>query len=125
MTAIEGSLTVLRAGVTALPREVHAQDLKSWITVLKGDKRANFTAASQAQKAADYPAAFQTSWLQACRLIEAATGGVLVRLALSGALMKATDGEMTMLNQKRVRMKLELMERQQYSPSLQIVDVEH
>jgi antirestriction protein ArdC len=36
------------------PREDHAHYLKSWIAVLKADNRAIFTAASQAQKAADY-----------------------------------------------------------------------
>jgi antirestriction protein ArdC len=44
----------VRAGVTAEPREDHAHYLKSWIAVLKADNRAIFSAASQAQKAADY-----------------------------------------------------------------------
>ena len=35
-------------------REDHASYLAHWLTVLKADKRAIFTAASQAQKAADY-----------------------------------------------------------------------
>jgi hypothetical protein len=47
----------------------------------------------------------------------------LVWLASSGALVKATGGEVTMLNQSRVRMKLELLERQQYSPALEMVEV--
>lgn len=36
------------------PRKDHAQYLASWLKVLKSDKRAIFTAASQAQKAVDY-----------------------------------------------------------------------
>jgi antirestriction protein ArdC len=36
------------------PRKDHAAYIDSWLKVLKGDKRAIFTAASQAQKAADY-----------------------------------------------------------------------
>ncbi len=47
----------------------------------------------------------------------------LVWLASSGALVKVTGGEVTMLNQSRVRMKLELLERQQYSPALEMVEV--
>jgi hypothetical protein len=35
-------------------REDHAACVQSWLTVLKGDKRAIFTAASHSQKAADY-----------------------------------------------------------------------
>jgi hypothetical protein len=50
--------------------------------------------------------------------------GALVRLASTGALVKDTGGEVTMLNQSRVRMKLELLERQQYSPALEMVEVE-
>ena len=36
------------------PRQDHARYLDSWLKVLKADKRALFTAASSAQKAADY-----------------------------------------------------------------------
>jgi antirestriction protein ArdC len=36
------------------PRADHAAYIDSWLKVLKGDKRAIFTAASQAQKAADW-----------------------------------------------------------------------
>jgi antirestriction protein ArdC len=36
------------------PREDHAKYIKSWLTVLKADKRAVFTAASKAQQAADF-----------------------------------------------------------------------
>jgi hypothetical protein len=50
--------------------------------------------------------------------------GALVRLASTGALVKVTGGEVTMLNQSRVRMKLELLERQLHSPVLEMVEVE-
>ena len=50
--------------------------------------------------------------------------GALVRLTSNGDLVKVTGGEVTMLNQSRVRMKLELLERQQYSPVLEMVAVE-
>jgi antirestriction protein ArdC len=36
------------------PREDHSSYIANWLTVLKNDKRAIFTAASHAQKAADY-----------------------------------------------------------------------
>lgn len=41
-------------GITPEPREDHAAYLASWLTVLKNDKRAIFTAAAHAQKAADF-----------------------------------------------------------------------
>ena len=41
-------------GVTAEPRDDHASYLASWLDVLKNDKRAIFTAAMHAQRAADY-----------------------------------------------------------------------
>jgi antirestriction protein ArdC len=41
-------------GIDNMPREDHAHYLKSWLSVLKSDSKAIFTAASQAQKAADY-----------------------------------------------------------------------
>jgi antirestriction protein ArdC len=41
-------------GITPETREDHAAYIASWLTVLKNDKRAIFTAASHAQKAADY-----------------------------------------------------------------------
>jgi hypothetical protein len=50
--------------------------------------------------------------------------GALVRLAPTGALVNVTGGEVTMLNQSRARMKLELLERQQHSPVLEMVEVE-
>jgi hypothetical protein len=50
--------------------------------------------------------------------------GALVRLASTGALVKVTGGEVTMLNQSRVRMKLELLELQQHSPVIEMVAVD-
>src|SRR5208282_4066949 len=41
-------------GVTPEPREDHAGYLASWLEVMKSDKRAIFTAAAHAQRAADY-----------------------------------------------------------------------
>jgi antirestriction protein ArdC len=41
-------------GVTPEPRDDHASYLASWLDVLKADKRAIFTAAAHAQRAADY-----------------------------------------------------------------------
>lgn len=41
-------------GITPEPREDHAAYLASWLKVLKGDKRAIFSAAAHAQRAADY-----------------------------------------------------------------------
>jgi antirestriction protein ArdC len=41
-------------------REDHASYIASWIKVLKADKRAIFTAASHAQRAADYLQGLQT-----------------------------------------------------------------
>lgn len=40
--------------VSAEPRQDHAAYLAEWLAVLKADKRAVFTAAAQAQRAADY-----------------------------------------------------------------------
>ena len=42
------------------PREDHAAYIEYWIDVLKNDKRAIFTASSQAQRAADYLNSLQT-----------------------------------------------------------------
>jgi len=50
--------------------------------------------------------------------------GALVRLASTGALVKVTGGEVTMLNQNRVRMKLDLLERQQHSPVIEMMAVD-
>lgn len=43
-----------RLGISNEPRPDHAQYLTSWLKVLKADSRAIFTAASAAQKAADF-----------------------------------------------------------------------
>jgi hypothetical protein len=40
----------------------------------------------------------------------------------TGALVKVTDGEVTMHNQRRVRMKRELVERQQHCQALEMVE---
>lgn len=45
--------------VTTTPRADHAQYLASWLSVLKADKKAIFTAASKASEAAAYLAAYQ------------------------------------------------------------------
>jgi hypothetical protein len=47
-----------------------------------------------------------------------------VRLASTGALVKATGGEVTMLNQNRVRRKLEVMERHQQCPVMEMVEMD-
>ncbi len=49
--------------------------------------------------------------------------GDLVSLATAGALVLIRGGEATLLNQSRVRMKLERLERQQHSPVLEMVAV--
>lgn len=49
-----------RLNVGAEPREDHAAYLTEWLAVLKADKRAVFTAAAQAQSAADYLHELQT-----------------------------------------------------------------
>jgi antirestriction protein ArdC len=41
-------------GITPEPREDHAAYLSHWLAVLKGDKRAIFSAAAHAQRAVDY-----------------------------------------------------------------------
>ena len=41
-------------GITPEIREDHAAYIQSWLTVLKNNTRAIFTAASHAQKAADF-----------------------------------------------------------------------
>src|SRR4029077_20901163 len=48
-----------RLGITAEPRADHAQYLDHWLKILRGDKRAIFTAASKASLAFDYLAALQ------------------------------------------------------------------
>lgn len=46
--------TMANLELETTPRADHAQYITSWLKVLKNDKRAIFTAASQAQKAADW-----------------------------------------------------------------------
>jgi len=48
------SLFYADPGITPETRDDHAAYIASWLKVLKDDKRAIFTAASHAQKAADY-----------------------------------------------------------------------
>ena len=50
--------------------------------------------------------------------------GALVWLASTGALVRVTGAEVTMLNQSRVRMKLERLERQQLCQVLEMVEVD-
>lgn len=51
-------------GITPEVREDHAAYIGNWLTVLKGDKRAIFTAAARAQRAADFLHAFSKDALQ-------------------------------------------------------------
>jgi antirestriction protein ArdC len=51
--------------LTPEPREDHAAYIGHWLKVLKDDKRAVFTAAAHAQRAADYLASLQPSTVQA------------------------------------------------------------
>ena len=46
-------------GISDAPRADHAQYLTTWLSVLKADKKAIFTAASKASQAVDFLAAFQ------------------------------------------------------------------
>lgn len=48
-------------GLTPEPRADHASYLASWLKVLKDDKRTIFSAASHAQRAADYLTGLQQS----------------------------------------------------------------
>lgn len=50
--------------------------------------------------------------------------GALVRLAKTGTLVKVTGGEVTMLNQHRVLMKMDAITRQAHSPALEMVAVD-
>jgi antirestriction protein ArdC len=51
-------------GVTAAPREDHAGYLANWLTVLRGDAKALWRAASEAQRAHDY-LMVQAGWVDA------------------------------------------------------------
>lgn len=46
-------------GITDVPREDHAQYLATWLSVMKADKKAIFTAASKASEAAGFLANLQ------------------------------------------------------------------
>jgi len=48
------ALTVGQLGMVDATIDGHASYVESWVRVLKGDKVASFTAASQASKAADF-----------------------------------------------------------------------
>ena len=48
-------------GITDEPRADHAQYLAAWLSVLKADKKAIFTAASKASEAAAFLAALQAA----------------------------------------------------------------
>ena len=51
---LAAAMACAAVGISATPRDDHAQYLASWLKVLRDDKRAIFTAASKAQQAADY-----------------------------------------------------------------------
>jgi len=57
---LTAAFTMGHLGLANEPRQDHACYLASWLKVLKADKRAIFTAASQAQKACDYMVAQST-----------------------------------------------------------------
>ena len=48
-------------GITSEPRPDHAAYLASWLKILKADKKAIFTAASAASRAADYLASLSNA----------------------------------------------------------------
>ena len=48
-------------GVTLTPRPDHAAYIDNWLKVLKADKKAIFTAASQASKATDFLGGLQST----------------------------------------------------------------
>lgn len=54
-------------GITAAPRPDHADYIGHWLRILKGDRKAIFTAASAASKAADFLGAFAQSDREALR----------------------------------------------------------
>ena len=51
--------------ITPEPRADHAAYIDHWLRVMKGDKKAIFTAASAAAKASDYLASLQSAETQA------------------------------------------------------------
>ena len=54
MAEIGSAFLCAELGITPNVREDHAAYIASWLQVLKDDKKAIFTAASHAQKAADF-----------------------------------------------------------------------
>jgi hypothetical protein len=50
--------------------------------------------------------------------------GALVKLATTGAMVKVTGGNVTMLNQQRVTMKLDAIARQHHSAGIEMVAVD-
>ena len=52
------AFTCALIGLAPEPRDEHAAYIESWLRILKGDKRAIFTAAAHAQKAADFMDSF-------------------------------------------------------------------
>jgi hypothetical protein len=58
-------------GITLEPRADHAAYIASWLTCLKGDKRAIFNAASLAQKAVDWLFRHARRGVKECRLTRA------------------------------------------------------
>ena len=54
MSRIGAAFLCADLGITPETRDDHAAYISSWLKVLKDDKRAIFTAAAHAQRAADY-----------------------------------------------------------------------
>jgi antirestriction protein ArdC len=52
-------------GITTVPREDHAAYIQSWLKVLKGDSKAVFKAAAEAQKALDFLQGLQSTQAEA------------------------------------------------------------
>lgn len=61
MAEVGAAFLCAQLGVASEVREDHASYLAHWLYVLQADKRAIFTAASQAQKAAGYLHGLQPS----------------------------------------------------------------
>jgi antirestriction protein ArdC len=55
---LSAAFTMASIGLSSTPREDHQNYIASWLRVMKADSKAIFTAASKAQAAADYIAAF-------------------------------------------------------------------
>ena len=61
---LSASFLCAELAITNTPRPDHAQYLAHWLTVLKADNRAIFTAASQASRATQYLIRFQPAFQQ-------------------------------------------------------------